>query len=372
MTSGRRDLYEVLGVDRSADAATLKKAYRDLARKYHPDRSDAPDAEERFKEATEAYGVLSDEQKRARYDSGGFDAVDGRGFDPSSFSDFGDLFSVFSQVFGGDFGGGARGSRRRRGSDLLLRISLTLEQAVFGTEREIEVPRHEACADCDGSGATPGTGRRTCLECAGQGRVIVQQGFFSLGRPCGRCAGQGSILEDPCAECDGAGLVQVERKLKIKVPAGVDHGQQIRLSGEGEAGALGGPPGDLYVELSVESHPVYRREGEHLHLVLPVSFPQVALGATVTVPLLGDDEDEELDIPAGTQTGESFRLRGLGVPRLQSRGRGDLVVHVRVRTPRKLSSEQGRLLEAYAEAVEESYPVEEEKGFFDKVRDIFR
>jgi molecular chaperone DnaJ len=373
----KRDYYEVLGVDRGADDATMKKAYRGLARRHHPDRnSEDPQAAEKFKEATEAYGILSDGAKRERYDVGGHEAVEGRGgagFDPSSFSDFGDLFSVFGQVFGVDFGGGGGGgggrARPQRGDDLLHEIELSFEDAALGAEQEISVARLEHCEDCSGSGGKDGSGRHTCERCGGAGRVAVTQGMFRVARPCSACSGEGSTLEDPCDGCDGAGRLRAERSLRVKVPPGVDHGQRIRLSGEGEDGHRGGPPGDLYVQLRVKAHAFFEREGADLHLRLPLSFPQVALGAEITVPTL--EGEEGVKLPAGTEAGEIVRLRGRGVPRLQASGRGDLFLHVRVRTPKKLNAKQKKLLKSYADSLEESYGLEEERSFFDKVKDMF-
>jgi molecular chaperone DnaJ len=367
----KRDYYEVLGVERQTDAAALKKAYRALARRFHPDSSEEPDAAERFKEATEAYSVLSDPQKRQRYDTMGHAGVEGgAGFDPSAFTDFGDLFSVFGQVFGMDFGGGGGGaSRPRRGDDLLLELEVDFEDAALGVERDVEVPRLTHCGSCQGAGAAPGTGRSTCGTCGGRGQVIVRQGIFSLGRPCGDCQGAGSTLESPCEDCGGAGRRPEEKTLKLRIPAGVDDGQRIRVGGEGEAGPNGGPPGDLYVQLRVAAHDFFERDGADLHLRLPLSFPQVALGAKIEVPTLA--EPAELSVPSGTEAGEVFRLRGKGIPRLGRGGQGDLFVHVRVRTPKKLSGKQADLLREYADSLDETYELEEEKSFLERVKSLF-
>jgi len=369
-----RDYYEILGVSRDADVAEIKKAYRRLAVRYHPDRCDEPDAAERFKECTQAYSVLSDPERRRRYDLGGHAAVDGRGgFDPGAFSDFGDLFGAFRDIFGmdfGGFGGDARRARAQRGNDLLYELSLTLEEAAIGCSRELSIPRLDACSDCGGSGAARGSGKKACPECRGRGQVVFRQGFFAMSRPCPACRGEGQVVERPCATCRGAGRVEVERKLKVRVPAGIATGQRIRLQGEGEAGEHGGPPGDLHVAIAVAEHPLFAREGADLHLVLPVSFPQATLGAEVEVPTL--EGPAPLDVPAGTQSGDVLRLAGKGVRRLGGGGHGDLLVHVQVRTPRRLSARQAKLLRQYAESIEESYePGGDEKSFLDKVKDIF-
>lgn len=370
----KRDYYEVLGVSRDATDAELKTAYRRLAVRHHPDRSDEADAEERFKEATEAYGVLSDPASRARYDAGGHAAVGGAGggFDPTAFSDFGDLFGAFRDIFGmdfGGFGGGGRGVRPTRGADLLDELAISFEDAALGTTCELAVARLDACTDCAGSGAETGTSRTACQACGGRGQLVHRQGFFAVSRPCPRCRGRGSVVESPCQACRGEGRVQVERTLRVRVPAGIDDGQRIRLAGEGEAGEHGGPPGDLYVEVRVQPHDVFVREGVDLHLSLPLSFPQVALGTTVSLPTL--EGELELDVPAGTEAGDVLRVKGRGVPRVGRSGRGDLLVHVRVRTPRSLSKAQRKLLREYADATDESYSVGEEKSFLDRVKDMF-
>jgi len=369
-----RDYYEVLRVSRSASATEIKKAYRRLALEHHPDRNpDDPTAAERFKEASEAYGVLSDPDKRSRYDVGGHAAVDGRGggFDPGAFQEFGDLFGVFSDIFGFDVGGrgGARARRPQRGDDLLYDLRLSFEDAALGTQTEVEVPRLEPCEECDGSGAEAGMSRTPCIECAGRGQVVVRQGFLSIGRPCPRCRGQGSLLDSPCAGCGGEGRRHAEKSIRVKVPAGVDDGQRIRLPGEGEAGPRGGPPGDLYVRLRVEPHEVFERRGADLHVSLPLSFPQVALGDEVSVPTLEGEAD--VRVPAGTESGDVIRLREHGVPRLGASGRGDLYLHVQVRTPKRLSSKQKKLLREYADQVDESYAIEGDRSLLDRVTDIF-
>lgn len=368
----RRDYYDVLGVPRDADEAALKKAYRQLALKYHPDRNPEPAAAERFKEATEAYGVLSDPEKRARYDAGGHAAVDGRGmgFDPNAFQDFGDLFGVFGSLFGVDFGarGGSRRGRPQRGDDVLVQLPLSFEEAALGVDKELRVTRLVHCGECRASGAAPGTGRTPCTDCGGRGQVVMRQGFISMSRPCGRCRGEGSVLAKPCAACDGQGLVEAEKRIRLKVPAGINEGQRVRVAGEGHAGWQGGPPGDLYAAIAVEEHEYFERDGADLHVALPVSFPQVALGCEVEIPTL--EGGVKVDVPAGTESGEVLRLKGRGIARLGGSGRGDLFVHVRVRTPKRLSSKQRELLQAYADAVKEKHHVGEEKGLLDRVKDL--
>lgn len=371
----KRDYYDVLGVDRQVDAATLKKAFRKKALEYHPDRNAGPEAEEKFKELAEAYQVLSDPDARARYDVGGFGAVDGRGveLDPSAFVDFTDIFSAFGDLFGmgfGPFGGrGGRRSRVQRGDDVLVEVKLRLEEACLGVEKEVRAARLERCAECAGSGARKGSGQTTCPECGGRGQVFLRQGFVALSRTCGRCRGEGHVLRDPCPACDGRGRAPRTKTLGLKIPAGIGDGQRIRVTGEGSSGAGGGPPGDLYVAVAVEPHAVLERDGDDLHVTLPLSFPQVALGATVEVP--GLTGNVKLDVKPGTQSGDVLRVRGEGVPRLGGTGRGDLLVHVRVRTPKRLSAKQAELLKAYAAAVNEHYDVGEDRSLFERVRDAF-
>ncbi len=372
----RRDHYEVLGVARDADPATLKKAYRRLAMQYHPDRNADPSAEAQFKEATEAYGVLSDPHKRRLYDAGGHAAVDGSGgpaFDPEAFADFSDLFGgVLRDLFGGGGGNPFFGARRRtgpsRGQDLLYELVLSFEEAALGCERDLDLPGHLACDDCGASGAKPGTGDRACGDCGGQGQIVVRQGFFAMSRTCGRCRGTGRVLEAPCATCSGAGRVARERRLRVKVPAGISEGQRIRLHGEGEPGERGGPAGDLYVQVHVEPHEHFWRDGFDLHVQLAIAFPQAALGARLEVPTL--QGEVELDVPAGAETGETLRVRGKGVQRIGSSGRGDLIVHLRVRTPKRLTSEQEAALRAYAESMDQASDLGE-RSLFDRVKDIF-
>jgi molecular chaperone DnaJ len=367
-TTTKRDYYEVLGVPRNASDQEIKSAYRKLALKFHPDRNPGDkEAEERFKEAAEAYSVLQDSETRRRYDAYGHAGLGGGtvGFDPTIFADFGDIlgdFFGFGDVFGRRRGG------PRRGADLRYDLELGFEEAVFGTETHIQIPRAETCPSCGGSGSAAGTEPATCPSCGGRGQLTFQQGFFSVARTCGRCRGTGRIVTSPCKECRGEGHVPMERKLQIKIPPGVDSGSQLRISGEGEAGATGGPSGDLYVVLRVADHPFFRRDGTALFCEVPITVAQAALGAVVEVPTL--DGATKVTVPAGTQTGTTFRLRGHGVPHLGSKGRGDLHVTVRVAIPTRLSAEQRRLFEALAKTL----PVPDLKGsdrsILEKMKDI--
>ncbi len=371
----KRDYYEVLGVGREADVQEIKSAYRKKALQYHPDRNPGDkDAEERFKEAAEAYSVLSDSDKRGMYDRFGHDGLAGAaagpaGFDPSVFADFSDILGDFFG-FGDLFGSGARRSRTRaqRGEDLRYDLEVNFEDAVRGMSAQILIPRDETCSRCRGSRAEPGSGMVTCSACRGRGEVIYQQSFLSIRRTCGQCGGSGKIIRQPCTECRGQGTVRTERRLKINVPPGVDNGTRLRLSAEGQPGFNGGPPGDLYVFLRVKEHPVFSREGSDLHCVVPINVAQAALGAEIQIPTL--DEPESLKIPEGTQHGAQFRLRNKGVPQLNGNGRGDLYVHVEVRVPTRLTKEQRKLLESLGQ----SLPADNrpnEQGIFDKVKDYF-
>jgi molecular chaperone DnaJ len=363
-----RDYYEILGVARNASDAEIKSAYRKLALKHHPDRNPGnKEAEELFKEAAEAYSVLCDAQKRQRYDAYGPAGLSGAaGFDPTIFSDFGD---ILGDLFGfGDAFGRRRGGPRR-GADLRYNLELSFEEAVFGTEKHIQIPRAEACATCHASGAAPGTSPTTCTSCAGRGQVTFQQGFFSVARTCGRCHGTGRMVTSPCPDCGGEGHVTVERKLQIKIPGGVDTGSQLRISGEGESGAAGGPPGDLYVVVRAEEHAFFQREGSALLCEVPVGFAQAALGSSVEVPTV-DGGKTKVNIPEGTQSGTTFRVRGQGVPHLGGRGRGDLHVTVRVVVPTKLTAEQRRLIEQIGKSLPSAEEQEKERSFLGKVKDI--
>lgn len=373
----KRDYYEVLGVSRDAGEQEIKKAYRRLARQYHPDvNKDDPEAEAKFKEVNEAYRVLSDPETRARYDQFGHAAFEqaganaGGGSDPfGGFGGFGGFDDIFDMFFGG-------GERRRtgpvRGADLRFDLELDFEDAAFGVETEIEVPRTEVCPRCRGNQAEPGTPIRTCPNCGGSGEVRQARqtafGRFVNVQPCANCRGEGKVVEKPCTECRGAGAVHRRRKLKVKIPAGVDEGYRLRLSGEGEAGERGGPPGDLYVFISVRPHELFERHGNDVICEVPISFTQAALGDEIEVPTL--DGRAKVKVPEGTQSGTRFRLRGKGIPDPRGYGRGDHFVHVKVVTPTRLTDRQRELLKAFAEAGGDK--VEEAKGFFDRVKDALK
>ncbi|MCU7906424.1 MAG: molecular chaperone DnaJ [Candidatus Thiodiazotropha sp. (ex Epidulcina cf. delphinae)] len=349
----KRDYYDVLGVNKNASEAEIKKAYRRLAMKYHPDRNtgdDAEGAEEKFKEAKEAYEVLSDAQKRAAYDQFGHAGVDpgmGGGYGGGS-ANFSDIFGdVFGDIFGGGRGGG--GSRVHRGADLRYNLQLSLENAVAGTTVKIRVPTLVKCAACNGSGARKGSSPKTCDTCGGHGQVRMQQGFFSVQQTCPRCHGKGTMIDNPCPNCHAQGRVQEHKTLSVKVPPGVDSGDRIRLAGEGEAGESGGPPGDLYVQVAVKPHEIFNREDNHLFCEVPISFATAALGGELEVPTL--DGKVMLKIPAGTQTGCMFRMRSKGVKPVRGGPMGDLMCRVLVETPVKLTMEQEELLRTFDETM---------------------
>ncbi len=369
----KRDYYEILGVSKDADAATLKKAYRKLAMKYHPDRNpDDKDADAKFKEATEAYEVLGDAQKRQMYDQYGHAGVDGQaggcygGGAGGSFSD------IFGDVFGDIFGGGGRGGSRggpQRGSDLRYTMELTLEEAVRGVEKKIRIPTLTACTTCDGTGAKPGTKPKTCTTCHGQGQIRMQQGFFAVQQTCPSCRGQGTIIEDPCSSCHGRGVKEETKTLSVKIPAGVDTGDRIRLAGEGEAGAMGGPAGDLYVQVSVREHNLFHRDGRNLYCDVPISIVDAALGGELEVPTL--DGRVKLKIPAETQSGKLFRLRGKGVTPVRGGPAGDLLCRVQVETPVNLSSEQKELLMKFQASLTGEKHSPQKKSWFEGVKKFF-
>jgi molecular chaperone DnaJ len=378
----KRDYYEVLGVARTSTEVEIKSAYRKLALKYHPDRNPGDKAaEEKFKEAAEAYAVLADTDKRHMYDRFGHAGLGGAatgGFDPTVFTGFEDILGGLGDIFGiGEmFGGQRRRGGPQRGADLRYDLEISFDESAKGVETTIQIPRQETCETCKGSGAAAGSKPQTCPQCHGRGQLRYQQGFFTVARTCGQCRGTGSIISSPCATCRGAGRVQQQRKLTVKIPAGIASGQRLRLSGEGESGAGGGPAGDLYVVVHVQEHPFFHRDGNDLFCEIPLNYPTLALGGEITIPTL--EGSESFKVPDGTQTGATFRLRGRGMPDVVSgRGRGDLLVTVKVVTPKKLGKDQKKLLEQLAETLPkekfEPTPREEhdDRGIFDRVKDIF-
>ncbi|HXH07390.1 MAG TPA: molecular chaperone DnaJ [Vicinamibacterales bacterium] len=380
----KRDYYDVLGVPRNATDQEIKSAYRRLALKYHPDRNPGDkQAEERFKEAAEAYAVLADPQKRAAYDRFGHAGVGAGagagfpgGFDPSIFADFSDIFAGLGDIFGfglGDlFGGGRRRGAPARGADLRYDVEISFEEAARGTETTIQVPREENCETCRGSGAAPGTGLESCPQCRGRGQLRYQQGFLTIARTCPRCGGAGRVITRPCQACRGSGRVTRERTISLRIPAGIADGQRLRLAGEGEQGAPGAPPGDLYVVVHVKEHPFFKREGDDLYCDMPVAFPTLALGGTIQVPTL--DGPAPLEIPAGTQTGTRFRIPGRGLPSVSGRGQGDLHVVVHAAVPKRLTREQKALLQQLARTMPDiavDPNAGDSKPFFERVKDLF-
>lgn len=370
----KRDYYEVLGIDKDASKQDIRKAYRKLAREYHPDVNKAPDAEEKFKEIKEAYEVLKDDQKRAQYDqfghagpqTGGFGGFGGS----EDFSGFGDIFDMF-------FGGGGRRqdpNAPRQGADLQYTMTLDFEEAVFGKETEITIPKEESCQTCNGSGAKPGTSPQTCHHCNGSGQLSYEQstpfGRIVNRRVCHHCQGTGKIIVDKCATCHGTGKVKKQAKIKVSIPAGIDDGQQIRLSGKGESGINGGPPGDLFVVIRVREHEFFKRDGDHIFLELPITFSQAALGDEIEVPTVHGKV--AFKIPAGTQTGKTFRLRNKGVPNVRGYGQGDQLVKVRVVTPTKLTEEQKELFRKLHEISDKEPLSENEDSFFARFKKAFK
>ena len=373
-TQAKRDYYEILSVSRTATEQEIKSSYRKLAMQWHPDRNPGnAEAEEKFKECSEAYSVLMDADKRARYDQYGHAAVNGggfSGFDGSNFADVSDIFGdIFSDFFGVNVGGRGGRARVQRGGDARADITLTFEEAAFGKKTQAKVRRYEACEQCHGTGSAGSKGPTTCQTCAGRGQVRYQQAMFSIARPCPTCHGQGRVISDPCVKCKGESRVMKEHMLDVSVPAGVEDGTRIRYQEQGDVGPNGGPPGDLYVVLAVKPHPFFEREGKDLHCSVPISFSQAAMGAEIVIPTL-DGGEHNLKIQEGTQSGTTFRVRGKGVPALQSSGKGDMYVKVRVETPRKLTKRQRELMAELGETFNiDNKP--EPRSLFEKVKDIF-
>ena len=371
----KRDYYEVLGVSRDVDEDALKRAYRAIAMRDHPDRNpDDPSAEERFKEASEAYAILSDAEKRQAYDRFGHAGV-GAGAPGGGFQDFGDLGNfgdIFEGLFGDLFGGARPGARRRgrgrRGADLRYNLEVELHDVLEGLESTVKIPKTRPCGTCNGSGAKPGTSPEICGGCRGSGQVVLQQGFFRVSRPCTDCAGTGEIVRDRCTDCRGQGRTEGQQTINVRIPPGVDDGTRLRLTGEGEAGISGGPPGDLYVVIAVRTHELFEREGPNLHCQVPVTMVQAALGAEIDVPTL--EGKVKLKIAEGTQSGKVMRLRGKGLPTLRTTTRGDQLLHIFVETPTRMTKPQRELLERFAgESDAKVSPAH--KSFLEKIRDLF-
>lgn len=380
--STKRDYYEVLGVSKSADATEIKKAYRKLAMKYHPDKNQGDkEAEEKFKEINEAYEVLSDETKRKNYDQFGHEGVNGQGFGGAGgfggqgFGGFDDIFGdIFGDMFGGGFGGGR--PRRRgpeRGADIRQRINISFEEAAFGKKVQVKINRSEECNECHGSGAKPGTSKKTCSTCNGSGQVQSVQrtpfGNIASTRTCSTCNGEGEVIESPCTKCHGKGSIRKTKTIEVDIPAGIDEGQMIKLSGQGELGTRGGPRGDLYIEVNVKSHQLFTREGYDVYLEMPITFAQATLGDKIQVPTL--DGKVEYEIPEGTQTGTVFRLKGKGIPKLRSNVRGDQYVKVTVEIPKKLNDKQKELVRQFAKECGEEVH-ERQQSLSNKIDSFFK
>ncbi len=375
--STKRDYYEVLGVDRGADKNTIKKAYRKLAMKHHPDRTSGDkDSEAKFKEASEAAEVLLSDEKKSRYDQFGHAGVDGQsggfggGFGGEGFSDLGDIFGdIFGDILGGGRRrGGSSRSRGRAGSDLQMTVAVNFIEAVFGAEKKISINRRVRCNSCDGSGSEAGSGPATCPQCNGYGEIRRQQGFFTMASTCPQCQGSGQVIKNPCRKCHGEGMSKKKVELSVKIPPGIDRGQRLKLSGEGDTGLYGGPSGSLYVVVDVTDHPIFMRDGFDVYCSVPISFSQAALGVAIEVPTLKGRV--EVNVPAGTQSGKKMRLKGKGIPRLGAYGIGDQIIDIQIETPNKLSKEQKVIFQQLREIEDgSSHPIS--KGFFEKVKDLF-
>ena len=378
----KRDYYEVLGIQKGASADEIKKAYRQMAKKYHPDvNKNDPNAEEKFKEINEAYEILSDSDKKARYDQYGHAGVDpnfgaggGGGF--GGFSDFGDISDIFSSFFGGGGGfggGGRRANAPMQGEDREVRLNISFEEAVFGCSKDIKFTRIEMCPDCNGSGAAKGTSPENCDKCSGRGRVNVQQrtpfGVMQTQRTCDKCNGKGKIVKNPCSACSGNGYVKKNKSFTVNIPAGIDHGQSMTLKGQGDAGRNGGPNGDVFVTISVSKHPIFARDGLNIYCEVPITFAEAALGATINIPTL--EGEEEYVIPEGTQPDTVFTLKNRGITEIRGSRRGNLSFKVEVEVPKNLTSKQKELLKAFADTCEDKNN-QKKKSFFDKLKDTFK
>jgi molecular chaperone DnaJ len=378
----KRDYYDILGVPKNASEDDIKKAYRKLAMKYHPDRNqggDAAKAEEKFKDAKEAYEILSDANKRAAYDQYGHAGVDPSmgGFRPGGGAEgFGGFAEAFGDIFGDIFGAGGPGRRGAqqayRGGDLSYAMEITLEEAAHGKETQIRIPSWEECSTCHGSGAKPGTSAKTCSTCGGSGAVHLRQGFFSIQQTCPHCHGSGKVISDPCADCHGQGKVKRQKTLEVKIPAGINEGMRIRSGGNGEPGTNGGPPGDLYIEIRIRQHDIFERDGDDLHCTVPVGVTTAALGGSIEVPTLGGKA--QIELPEGTQHGKTFRLRGKGIKGVRSSYPGDLYCHVAIETPVKLTEHQRKLLKELDESFRKggARHSPNAKSWTDKVKDLFK
>ena len=381
--STKRDYYDVLGVDKSADATAIKKAYRKLAMKYHPDKNPGDkEAEEKFKEINEAYEVLSDETKRRNYDQFGHEGVNGQGcggaggFGGQGFGGFDDIFGdIFGDMFGGGFSGGSRQRRRgpERGADIKQRVNISFEEAAFGKKVQVKINRSEECDQCHGSGAKPGTSKKTCPTCHGSGQVQSVQrtpfGNIASTRTCSTCNGEGEVIDSPCSKCHGKGSIRKTKTIEVDIPAGIDNGQMIKLGGQGELGTRGGPRGDLYIEVNVQSHPLFTRDGYDVYLEMPITFAQATLGDKIQVPTL--DGKVEYEVPEGTQTGTVFRLKGKGIPKLKSNVRGDQYVKVTVEIPKKLNEKQKELVREFAKECGQEVH-QRQKTLSDKIDNFFK